>query len=290
MGYKIGITTECVSDLPASILEELNIKVINFDIVTDSGEFRDSVEISAENVFSYMKTEKKKPETKVPSANQYKTFFTEALKDYDEIIHISVSEEISTAKQAALQARAKMGRDGNRIHVFDSRHTSSGMGLLVYEACRLRNEGKNVKELISELNRRRELISTSFITMGYEHFLGTGRIRQLLYYFFKIFRFQVILAVRNGNYTIKNVFVGNYERACMEYVRSELKHMETKDNRIAIITQAGCNFKNMEAIENLIIKSRAFNRVYKVEASATVSCNCGPNTFGLMYMLKDQGK
>ena len=51
----ICITTDCVCDLPTETLKENDIDVVYFYIETDTGRFRDVSEITAQNIFDYLK-------------------------------------------------------------------------------------------------------------------------------------------------------------------------------------------------------------------------------------------
>ena len=46
----ILITTECVADLPESIYKSGDVDVIYFDIMTEKGQFRDTVEVDSTNI------------------------------------------------------------------------------------------------------------------------------------------------------------------------------------------------------------------------------------------------
>ena len=57
---KICITTDCVCDLPDEMLRDNNIDIVYFYIETDTGRFRDRSEITAQNIFEYLKNGGKK--------------------------------------------------------------------------------------------------------------------------------------------------------------------------------------------------------------------------------------
>ena len=60
---KICITTDCVCDLPDEMLRDNDIDIVYFYIDTDTGRFRDRSEITAQNIFEYLKNGGKKSVT-----------------------------------------------------------------------------------------------------------------------------------------------------------------------------------------------------------------------------------
>ena len=68
------------------------------------------------------------------------------------------------------------------------------------------------------------------------------------------------------------------------YISSSLNTIGKIDTRILFITYVGLTIKEKEVIYEEIDKKMSFERIYFREASPVVAVNCGPGTFGLLFM------
>lgn len=92
---RIGITTDCVCDLPDEYLKFHDVEVVYFYITTGTGRFKDGFEITSGNILEYLENGGEKAETNAPAPEEYRDFFLAQLEKYNEIIHISISDKIS---------------------------------------------------------------------------------------------------------------------------------------------------------------------------------------------------
>lgn len=280
----IAITTECVCDLPFSMLNEMRIESIYFNIQTDKGLFQDTTEISERNILEYMAGGEKKAHSYEPAVEDYVQMFRRNLEKYQEVLHICISAQISSAYAHAVMAKESMKEEGAKIHIFDSKHLSSGMGILVYKAAMLRDEGKNIfqiKEALADLQKR---ISTTFVTRNADYLYYNGKVKKSVRNLCHRFSIHPILYMKNGKLCLKSVVIGNYDKACLRYVNGQLRQNKDIDTELAFVTHAGCSQARLSNIKDQIKKYIEFEQLYLKTASATVSCNCGPDCFGVLFL------
>ncbi len=281
---RVGIVAECVCDLPKSYLTEHNIDIVYFLIETDSGVFTDTDEITAENILGYMQSGGIKSKSSAPEPEVYRRVFEKNLEKYEEIILVAISSGISLSCANAAKAVSQMGEKGKRVHIFDSKHLSTGLGHLVVNAAEAAESGMSAKEIISKLTELRGRVSTSFITENVDFLYRNGKVSEKIKKICGAFNIHPVLAMKNGELTLKAVWVGRYEKACSRYIRSELKHSDKIDKKWAFLTFAGCSVKMLERIKNEINESCRFENLIQTKASATISSNCGPNSFGVLFI------
>ena len=284
---KVGIVAECVCDLPKSYLAEHNIDILYFLIETDSGVFTDTDEITAENILGYMQAGGKKSLSSAPEPSVYKKIFEENLKKYDEIILVAISSELSLSCKNAAQAASEMGEMGKNVNIFDSQHLSTGLGHLVMKAAESAEKGLSAKEIIAELMELRDRVSTTFITESVDFLYRNGRVSQKVKKICTAFNIHPILAMKDGKLVLKSVGIGNYEKACCRYIRNELKKSDEIDKKTAFLTHVGCSVKMLERIKNEINSECCFENLIQTRASATISSNCGKNSFGVLFIRKN---
>lgn len=280
------ITTECVCDLPESMLKSLHVDIIYFHIYTERGCFKDTDEVNASNIIEYMINGGQKSKSEAPSVNEYKSFFQKKLESCDEIIHIAISSGISDSVKNASLAVAKMGLEGKRVHIFDSEHLSSGMGLMVMQAVKMRHEGCRAKQILEELEKMRQIVSTSFIVKNADFLFRNGKVSKSVRNLCSMFSLHPVLYMKNGVLTLKGVEIGNYEKAGIRYVKKELRHANKIDKTRLFITHANCRLKRIQQIKEIAARYCEFEEVVVNLASATVSSNCGPEAFGVLFVWK----
>lgn len=282
--HNIAITTECVADLPKSLLEKADVDIIYYDVQTESGLFRDTDEIDAQNIMEYMIGGKKMAQSVVPSANEYKNFFRNKLADYDEVIHICISGGISIAKEHADLGKAKLGGDGRKVHIVDSKHLSSGLGIMVLEAAKCRDNRMDSSEIVAYLNSLIPRISTSFITNNADYLYYNGKVSKTVMDICNKFRLHPVLTMKDGVLTLDKIYIGNYHRIWSRYVKSLLKNGSTICKENGFVTYAGCGQEQLNKVKREVSNYVLFDNLYEQQASATVSCNCGPLTFGVLFL------
>ncbi len=79
-------------------------------------------------------------------------------------------------------------------------------------------------------------------------------------------------------------FLIKYEK---KYVRKTLQDTKNIDRRILFITYSGMDEKSLQFIQNLVNQYCPFERVYLQKASPAIASNCGPGSFGLLFMRRD---
>lgn len=281
---KVGIVAECISDLPKDFVREHNIGIVYFLVETDSGVFADTDEITAENLLAYIQAGGRKALSQPPPSEDYVEVINKALKGYDHILFISAGDGISTSFKKATEAKSRMGESGKRVHVFDSKMISSGTAFVVIKAVEMAEDGASVDEIVQELTQYRERISATLMIEDLGYLYRNGRISPTIKRLCKAFNLHPILEMRNGRLTIKSIMIGDFEKACLRYVRKELKKPESIDKNRIFLTVTAITSSKSDMLKAEIMKACNPKMVVVNKASATISCNCGPNAFGVMYV------
>lgn len=282
---KIGIVADCVCDLPQEMIAEYGIEEIYFYIVTDAGRFRDRDEISAKNVFEYLEEGGEITSTEPPTVEEMSHIYGRLLKKYDELLHITVSTRLNSSYNMSTKALEKMGEDSSRIRVFNSENLSTGIGLMVLKAAEMADRSCTADEIITELESMKSRISTTFIAYTADYLYLNKRISKLLYRLCSALNIHPVLEMKNGKLRLKSMQMGNYERSMQRYVRSELDHGHVCDD-IVFLTHSGCSVNDIRIITAEAGKYINTDNLHITDSSATISGNCGPRTFGVLFMRK----
>ena len=82
----------------------------------------------------------------------------------------------------------------------------------------------------------------------------------------------------------KKFYVGTYTRAMTKYIDYIVGDPSTIDTQTGFITYVDCNEELLEQIRTGVGNKVDFDTIYEQQASATISTNSGPKTFGLLFV------
>jgi len=153
----IEIFADSCCDLSPEQIKQFNIHIIPLGVFIAEKSYMDSVDITTPQIFNIVKETGNLPKTSAPSL----AMFVNAFKPYQEGIYISISSKLSASFQNGLMAARSLAPAD--IRVIDSLNLSTGIGLLVLKAAELRDAGKNLSEIESEINNMTSKVNTSFV-------------------------------------------------------------------------------------------------------------------------------
>lgn len=153
------ITTDSVCDLPANLLEKLEISVCPYYVCTKSGRFLDGIELETDALFAYLLNGNHSGASEPPEVTDYESFFAQKLTQARNILHITMARNASKGYEYAKEAAKAF----ENVTVVESGHLSSGMGLAVLYAASLVREMIPVEDIVKRLRGFQNRIETSFI-------------------------------------------------------------------------------------------------------------------------------
>ena len=130
MSTKIQITCDSTCDMPLALREKYDIAVLPVTVILGDQEYKDGVNVTCEDLFSYVDSTGKLPKTAAISMYEYNEFFSKFVEQEMQVIHISLSGELSSTYQNACIAAEDVGN----VYVIDGRSLSTGSSLLALMA------------------------------------------------------------------------------------------------------------------------------------------------------------
>ncbi|MCR5451543.1 MAG: DegV family EDD domain-containing protein [Lachnospiraceae bacterium] len=278
----IMITTDSVCDLPEKMLAKTEILINNYHIITEKGEFLDGVETEAEGVLSYITTSGKNARSIAPDREGYEKFFADALTRAQQIIHITMSEGIGNGYNNAMEAASSF----DNVKVIESGSLSTGLGLLVLYADRMITAGLQGDELINAIEKAKGKLVSDFI-VGDTRFLAKGgQISKSIDSICRAFMLHPVLTCDSSGMKPRKIMAGRRERSWDKYITGAIEKINPKETDMVFITYAGLSYKEISEIRERLIKYIPARKVMVQKASPAIAVNCGPGSFGILYMKK----
>ncbi|MCR5790431.1 MAG: DegV family EDD domain-containing protein [Lachnospiraceae bacterium] len=275
------ITSSSMCDLPVSVIRKLNIPIIPFVIKTEESAFLDGIQIDANELIRHVSSGGEAVSSP-PDESDYTEFFADALKKAHHVIHISITTGLSRDYEAASEA----ARSFENVSVVNSECISSAAGILVLIAYKLMQQGLQVKDILSELEFVKHRLRSSFVIDTTEYMEKKGLISKRFHRIAKAANLHPALRIKNDKATIGGLWVGRTKRAYRKYIGAAIPADVIPDSDVVFITYVGMPRDTLSWIEEEVKKAAFFEHVVFQQASAAISSNCGPGTFGILYFLK----
>ncbi len=279
----VMVTTDSVCDLPESLKKEFGISVCPYYVCTDQGRFLDEEELRADELLLHL-AEGKNGSSQPPDVEDYERFFAEKLTEAQNIIHITMAKHASEGYHNALEA----AKSFENVTVIDSGHLSSSMGLAVLCAAYMAENHAAKTEIVKAVKKLRRYISSDFIIDNTHMMCRSGLISKRIRVLCDALLLHPVIVLRKSKMAVGGVKMGDFTRMAKSYVRRALRNTRNIDQRILFITYAGMDEKRLRYIRHLVQPPCSFERVYLQKASSAIASNCGPGSFGLLFMRKNE--
>lgn len=191
---RIAITTDTNSGMLPGEGENDGIFVLPMPFIIENECLLESVDLSREEFYEKL-VSKAKISTSQPSVGDLSEFWTNLLKDYDEIVHIPTA---STLSASCVTAKTLAEEFNGKVHVVDNYRISSALKFSVYDAKSLREKGFSAKEIAEKLEEMKFDCSTYFSLESMEYLKRGGRISATAATIGSILKLRPVLYINEG--------------------------------------------------------------------------------------------
>ncbi|HCL4438984.1 DegV family protein [Clostridium botulinum] len=215
---KIKIITDSTADLPKDIIEKYDIEVIPLFVSFADKVYKDGVDIKLEQLFTKIEKENVFPQTSQVNPQRFYEYYKKYIDKGYSIISIHISSKMSGTYQSACLAKDML--DSDNITVIDSNNVTSGLGLLVIKACKLKDEGLSMEEIVKGVKETIPHIKSVLAFETLDYLVKGGRLSKTAGFIGNVLGIKPILAVENGEMVVKDKVRGSKKaiRAIFEYI------------------------------------------------------------------------
>ena len=275
---RIAVSAESTIDLPKELLTEYDIATVPFTITLGDTTEKDG-DITNDRIIAYVNEHKVLPKTSAVNEEQFNAHFTELLKNYDGVIHFSLSKEMSSAYNNAVSA----AKNFKNVYVVDTRSLSTGIALLAIYARKLADEGALIKEIYEKCSARVPFVQASFELKRIDYLYKGGRCGALVYFGANLLKIRPQILVKNGKMVSGKKYRGNYEHVVKSYCKDVLEEFDNPDLSVAFVTYTTAAKEIVDfAVQTL--KDAGFKKVYVTRAGGTITSHCGEDCLGILYI------
>ena len=278
----IKITCDSTCDLPEEIYAKYDVEKIALSVTLGDDLYRDGVNITAPELFAYVKETGTLPKTSAISMGEYLDVFGKYVAAGYTVIHISLSSNLSASHQNALLAAQELGH----VYVVDSRNLSSGSGHLVIEAAEMAQQGMEAEAIVARLNEMKERLDVSFVLQTLEYLQKGGRCSSVTALGARALQLRPEIRVSDGGMGVGKKYRGSMEKSVLDYVRGRLEGRDDVDTRRIFVTHSQMDPAVVSKVIALVKELHPFEEVIESSAGCTICSHCGPNCLGVLFFKK----
>lgn len=278
----IRIITDSAADFEPHELEDLNVEYIYLPVMLGEKEYFG--DLTKDGFYQLLRETEEMPKTAQASPQILMDIFEETKNQGDEAIFISLSSALSGACQTAMMSRELV--DCDDCYVVDSLNATGGQRMIVEYAVKLRDEGKNAKEIVAALEQLRGRLELYACIDTLEYLYKGGRISHTAYKVGSFANIKPIIQVeKNGQIGVPGKSMGmrkGMDNLCKRVAEKKpdesfpLYVMYTDDRTVA---------------ETLMKRLAAFgfevpnDRI--IQVGSVIGSHIGPHACGLVYVVAE---
>lgn len=264
MQHEFEILTDSTCDLSLSELAELGVEMVPLHVYVGDGCYLDQVELSAEEFYSKMEAAEELPHSSQPSPSGFTSAFERmATAGAKQVLSIHIASALSGTSNSAELA----SKDSPiPVTVWDTRTATVSHGMLVREACRMRDAGETLEATVAHLEKLRDNDYLVFALDTLENIVKNGRCSKAKGLMSSLLNIKAVLAVEDDG-SLSPVGKG---RGTQRALASAAKLVEAKYGDGAELTGTLFSVRNEAACDELLAALRG--RGLKIDVMGRYSC------------------
>ncbi|WP_047982311.1 DegV family protein [Ornithinibacillus contaminans] len=148
MVQKIAFVTDSTAYITEELKAHSDVYVVPIVVISDGEAYEDGVDLTSEQLYEIIRTEKEVPKTSQPNVERFKTLYNELKKNYDAIISIHVSSKLSGTLSSSI---AGSDQAEAQVEVVDSRSISYAITILLEKGLKLAAQQVDGKLIANDL-------------------------------------------------------------------------------------------------------------------------------------------
>lgn len=278
MSVKIIADSTC--DLPADLLARYDITLLPMSIGKGGQFFKDGVEITPKDIFAHVAAGGALCTTASANISEFDDCFTRYSTEYDAVVCITISSEISSCFQNARLAAESF----SNVFVVDSRNLSSGQGMLVLHGAYLAQQGLSGEQIARTLQQETDKVQSSFLLDQLDYMRKGGRCSAVAALGANLMHLKPCIEVKDGRMGVGKKYRGSFEHCMVLYTKELLAHHPNARRDTVIVVHPDADRAAVDATLRTLREDGRFEHIYESRTGCTVACHCGPNTIGVMFM------
>ncbi len=286
---KVKIITDSTCDLGNEITEKYDIDVIPLFVTFDEECFRDGVDITTEELYKLIEKKNKLPKTAAIDLIAITTRFKYWLEQGYDVVFSGISRQMSRTYENAIMAKEELVEYKDRIFIVDSMNLSTGIGLTILKACKMRDEGLSAKKIATNMEEITTRVKAQFGIETMEYLHKGGRCSGVARFVGTLLKIKPIIFVREGKMSVGMKPIGKMKVALDKMINMFLEDYKNGNVDLdnVFITHSIATESEKYIRERLEAEVKDMNIISTI-AGCVISSHCGRGTIGILYITKNK--
>lgn len=284
---KIILSADSTCDLGEELKARYDVHYYPFHVVLEDRDYQDNVDIHVEDIFRAYYDRKVLPRTAAINVGEYVEYFRPWTQQGFDVIHLNLGGAISSAHKNCVMAAEELNQEGKgQVYPIDSFNLSTGISLLILEAGERIRAGMKASQIAREIQGLRGKVHSSFILDTLDFMRAGGRCSTVAAVGANLLGIKPCIEVQNtdGGMHVGKKYRGSLQKVLPQYVKDKLGEYPNIKKDHIFITYSSIDPQLADLVRKTIQGIMDFDEIHETSASCTISCHCGPNTLGILFL------
>ena len=276
------ILTDSGCDLPAEMLGKLNVKMVSLSLLFRGQTLADSVDDGIQEMYDALRSGEA-ASTSAVNPEGWASLMEPELAAGRDVLAIAFSSGLSTTYQSAVIAAGDLAAKypDRRIKVVDSLCASLGQGLLVWYACRKRDEGLSLEELAAWVEDNKQSIGHWFTVDDLMYLKRGGRVSAATALVGTMLKIKPVLHVDEEGHLI-NMSKVRGRKTSVEALAKKVTELGLPGENDTVFICHGDCLDDARYLEELL-KEQGVKEVFIGYTGAVIGSHSGPGTLAVFF-------
>lgn len=275
----VKIIADSGCDLTLEQARFLDVEIIPLHIEYNEKTYLDRLEIEPDALYQILKNNDRLPKTSQPSPAAFMTMFEKYPND--ELVVLTIAKELSGTYQAAHLAKTMSERED--IYIVDTQQVTMSLLYLIYEACKLRDEGRSGKEILEKIESMKSQIKIIAIVDTLDYLQKGGRLSKTAAIAGNFLKIKPIIGVEQGNVVVLSKARG--KKSAIEEVFKLLEKDQIDLSR-CLFGYTGEDKSVLKGFYEPILELYPFEKQEIIQIGPAIGTHVGPGAKAIVYRAK----
>jgi DegV family protein with EDD domain len=289
MAMNVKIITDSAADIPKELIQQYDIDVIPLQVMQGDHTFLDGVTLQPKSLLDEMR-EGKVYKTSQPAFGDVYELFSRHAQSGQSCIYVAFSSELSGTYQTAVMAHEQIKEEHPDfdLEIYDSKCASLGFGLVVLQAAKLAQEGKDKEEIKRAIQFHAAHMEHIFTVDKLEYLMRGGRVSPVAAFIGGILNIKPLLHVEQGKLIPLEKIRGRKKVLQRMVELMGERGVDLASQTIGI--SHGDDLETVEQLKEMITEAYGCKSFTVGLIGAAVGAHAGPGTIALFFLnRKEEG-
>lgn len=277
----IRIIVDSSSDYTLEELKEKNMQQVSLTINIGDKSYKGGVDITPDEFYEMLIDGAEFPKTSQPSPQDFLEIFDDAKEKGDSVICILLSSGLSGTFQSATIAKSMA--DYDEIYLVDSLAATHLIRVMADYACKLRDEGKSVSEIVEAVRELQPRVKVIAGVDTLEFLYKGGRLSKASAVIGGLANLKPIITImEDGTLSVIGKCIGRNK--AISFITSAMEEKKL-DPDFPVYSVYAYGSENTEKLEQKL-EAMGIQCEARLQLGTTIGAHIGPGAFAVIYVEK----